>query len=151
MMNGTMRWYTMALLLAVGVGGGSVMATGCGDDTGDGDSDTDADADTDADSDSDADTDTDGDTDTDSDSTFDCGEDTDAVSTCEEYCACMEANCAEQTFDPDCMTVCEGVPQGTPCAEEGNSLECRHYHCEAAAGDPVLHCPHAHGDAVCVD
>jgi hypothetical protein len=144
-MNGAMR-NLMAMLLMVGVGGGSVLATGCGEDSG-GDSDSDADIDADTD----ADTDTDSDADSDSDTVFQCeGTDTDAVSNCTEYCDCMAANCPDSTFEGGCEAVCATVPQGTPCAEDGDSLECRVYHCNAAATDADFHCPHAHGDSVCV-
>jgi hypothetical protein len=150
MMDGALNKVAILLVLGASFAGGSMLATGCGgsDSGGDADADTDADSDADADADTDADSDADSDTDT---NAVDCGDGTsDTVSNCEEYCACMAANCTEITFDPDCMTECQAVPPGAPCDRVGDSLECRVYHCNAAPLQPeVPHCTHADGQSVC--
>ncbi len=108
-----------------------------------------ADADSDVDSDSDPETEPD----TDTQVWFECYRDVfDAVSTCEEYCACMQAQCPDVSFPADCMTTCASLAQGEVCDQVGDSLECRHYHCEGArkTGQPEIHCNHAAGQRVCV-
>jgi hypothetical protein len=143
MMNGALRKMTFLVALGALVAGGSAMGTGCdsgdeGHDHGDGDMDSDMDSDTDMDTDSDTDMGTDTDT---------C---TDEASTCDDYCACMEAACPDD-FADTCLTDCKAIEQGELCDQTGATLECMHYHCEAAMDDPDTHCGHAAGEAVCTD
>ncbi len=141
MVNGAFRKLMVLAAFGALVAGGSALGTGCGDDTG-GDSDADTDVDTDADTDMDTDSDTDTDTDTDT-----C---TDEASTCALYCACMEEACPDDFVDT-CLTDCKAIDQGALCDQAGATLECLHYHCEAARDDAVTHCGHAAGESVCAD
>jgi hypothetical protein len=62
--------------------------------------------------------------------------------TCATYCACMTATCSSKFPSmAACITACSQLPEAAIC--------CRAYHCTAAMGDAVTHCPHAAGEAVC--
>ncbi len=73
--------------------------------------------------------------------------DTGDVSVCQQYCDAYAANCTEngtQYADEDaCLAACAVWPAGTPEDTAGNTQGCHLYHVNAAADDPVLHCPHA--------
>jgi hypothetical protein len=78
------------------------------------------------------------------------------LTTCESYCATQAANCADPnaiTFAVDCATDCATWDEGVLGDEGNDTAHCRLYHAGAAAGDPVLHCPHAgpDGGGKCVD
>lgn len=66
---------------------------------------------------------------------------------CENYCQLMKDNCTgtNVVYDPaTCMTKCMTIPtNGSVNDTSGNTIQCRIYHLGAAAGDPVLHCPHS--------
>ena len=66
---------------------------------------------------------------------------------CEHYGQLMAKNCTGSNAVYDaatCMTKCATIPTtGQPNDTTGNTIQCRIYHLGAAAGDPVLHCPHA--------
>jgi hypothetical protein len=43
-----------------------------------------------------------------------------------------------------CMTKCAMIPtNGHANDTSGNTIQCRIYHLDAAAADPMLHCPHS--------
>jgi len=69
------------------------------------------------------------------------------VPSCETYCDHMEANCnitnGGYNDRAHCESICEAFPAGLDADTSGNTLGCRVYHANAAAGDPDLHCPHA--------
>jgi hypothetical protein len=65
-----------------------------------------------------------------------------AGATCATYCSCMTSACAGKFADyAACITACETFVEPQLC--------CRAYHCSVAVGDPVTHCPHAAGEAIC--
>jgi hypothetical protein len=76
---------------------------------------------------------------------------------CEAFCTGLMAICtgANEQMGGDaaaCETECAGWAPGTQGDAAGNSLACREYHLGAARDtDADLHCPHAGGQAVCVD
>lgn len=81
---------------------------------------------------------------------------------CEVYCELVEARCKPQyidTFDEDsetCEEECQKLPRSdvpfNVSIQEGNTLECRFYHLQAAArGGSDRHCDHAVGEAFCVE
>ncbi len=84
---------------------------------------------------------------------------------CQTYCTAIIANCKGGT-DPgtnqqyggmdQCMASCAAFPVGSSSDQSGNSLGCRTYHANLAAGsaaNALLHCPHAGpgGDGTCGD
>lgn len=78
---------------------------------------------------------------------------------CEEYCGLVTTHCTEVSEAPrvtnaqyfegadagmaSCMLACAAFPVGVRDERSGNTLGCRTYHAEAAAGDPTVQCPHA--------
>jgi hypothetical protein len=66
---------------------------------------------------------------------------------CDNYCQLMAKNCTGSNAVYDaatCMTKCALIPtSGHVNDTTGDSVQCRIYHLGAAAGDPVLHCPHS--------
>jgi len=67
---------------------------------------------------------------------------------CNSYCTEIQANCkdtnAQYTDLDHCLGSCKAFPVGALADKAGDTLGCRIYHAGApAAGDPVLHCPHA--------
>jgi hypothetical protein len=76
-----------------------------------------------------------------------------------DYCECMLSNCHDQyheTWGEDhrmaeamCAAAAEAVPSVGMPAMNGDSIECRYYHCEAAADDEAL-CDAAMGAAPCM-
>jgi hypothetical protein len=62
---------------------------------------------------------------------------------CQEYCTCMDTFCeSTPPAGPDCLSVCMGL--------NCTALACRIYHCHNAQNiSPIIHCPHAAGQAVC--
>ncbi len=75
--------------------------------------------------------------------------------TCANYCTLITANCngnlAMYADAATCMATCTHAPAGTAADMSGNTLGCRIYHADAAAGNAALHCRHAGpgGDGVC--
>jgi hypothetical protein len=80
-----------------------------------------------------------------------------AALTCEYYCATINANCTGDNIQysggATCMASCLAYNPGALDEMTGNTLGCRIYHAEAAAGTPGLHCRHAGpgGDGQCGD
>ncbi len=81
-----------------------------------------------------------------------CGSD------CEGFCAVMTATCEQLGSLEACMGACAMVPDLSrpptnatynTTQQSGNSLQCRLFHVTAASLDPVGHCVHAAGIAVC--
>jgi len=75
-----------------------------------------------------------------------CGEN------CEGYCSVMLAECADYDSRETCLAACRDVPDlgGFDISiVEGDSLQCRLYHLNAAAVSPANHCPHAAGAFPC--
>lgn len=81
-----------------------------------------------------------------------CGDD------CEGFCAVMTAKCSQMGPFQQCLSECDEVPDlsGAPSnltyntsQQSGDSLQCRLFHVSAASLDPIGHCVHAAGDAVC--
>jgi hypothetical protein len=81
-----------------------------------------------------------------------CGED------CEGFCSVMSAECSEMGTREECLDACASVPNlaGPPdnlgydaSIQSGDSLQCRLFHVSAASLDPVAHCSHAAGLAIC--
>jgi hypothetical protein len=78
---------------------------------------------------------------------------TGAMPSCASYCSTILANCTgtnaqyitlgNKTMSDTCLAMCAKFPVGTAADRSGDTLGCRFYHAGAAAGDPVLHCPHA--------
>ena len=77
---------------------------------------------------------------------------------CQAYCDAITTNCTSgnlQYSDKDhCMSVCTAFPVGAANDTSGNTLGCRTYHANLAAGtaaNATTHCPHAGpgGDGVC--
>jgi hypothetical protein len=77
---------------------------------------------------------------------------------CNTYCDLMTETCTGDNVQyvdtNDCVSFCEsaGWPDGEEGDISGNTLQCRIYHAEVAAGaEPAEHCPHAGstGDGVC--
>ena len=73
-----------------------------------------------------------------------------AAPTCETYCKAVTMHCtaanAQYTDEAACNTYCKTqgkLPAGTADDKATNTIGCRTYHAGAAAGDAVLHCPHA--------
>jgi hypothetical protein len=62
--------------------------------------------------------------------------------TCADYCTCMTSTCPGKfASNAACLSACASFAQAQIC--------CRGYHCTLAMSDPVTHCPHAAGEAVC--
>jgi hypothetical protein len=75
-------------------------------------------------------------------------------SNCEGYCTQAVANCSLFADRDACLTQCAEVPDlgGFNVGDiDGNSLQCRLYHLGAALASPTFHCPHAAGQAPCID
>lgn len=81
-----------------------------------------------------------------------CGDD------CEGFCAVMAAKCDQMGPFEQCLSTCDDVPDlsGAPTniaynttIQSGDSLQCRLFHVSAASLDPIGHCVHAAGFAVC--
>lgn len=74
---------------------------------------------------------------------------------CEGYCTLMLAVCAGYfSTEAECQSACAGVPDPAGygvSSTKGNTLDCRLYHLSAAAIAPQVHCPHAAGQAPCVE
>ncbi len=81
---------------------------------------------------------------------------------CATYCAVMQQNCRNENLtdnqeylsppDTACTTICPlfesvavegGTVDKTEATPMTNTLNCRIWHANAAAGDPHVHCPHA--------
>jgi len=71
------------------------------------------------------------------------------------FCMQYMATCSMyDSFNGDmamCVMAYNSAPMGSTGATSGNSQACRDYHLGAAMSDDMLHCPHASGEAVCVD
>lgn len=66
----------------------------------------------------------------------------DAMDNCANYCNCISVSCPTGFADEGaCLRACNDL---SPTA-----LHCRVYHCGLAKDDPVMHCPHALGMAIC--
>lgn len=66
------------------------------------------------------------------------------VADCTAFCSCMATNCPGSLADAGvatCQTACE--------TQTTWDLACRTTHCGLAVSDPVTHCPHGAGQAVC--
>jgi len=65
---------------------------------------------------------------------------------CETFCLDEAAACtdglSEYTGLEDCAAACNQFARGTAGDTEGDTLECRIYHVNAAKLDPVVHCAH---------
>jgi hypothetical protein len=81
-----------------------------------------------------------------------CGQD------CDSYCLLMTSKCDELGTFNQCTTACASVPDLSQpptvqfyntSIQSGDSLQCRLFHASASTLDPVLHCPHAAGNAPC--
>jgi len=79
-----------------------------------------------------------------------------AVPTCANYCTTVLANCPLTYADnASCLAVCANLTLGTDdTVTAGNTVGCRIYHADAAAGsaaNAATHCPHASlsGGTVC--
>jgi hypothetical protein len=73
---------------------------------------------------------------------------------CEGYCTLMQAECGEYDSRNACLDACRAVPDlgGFDVSIiEGNSVQCRLYHLNAALVSPLNHCPHAAGAYPCAD
>jgi hypothetical protein len=71
---------------------------------------------------------------------------------CEGYCTLMQAECSAVLDTSDCATLCPAIPDlgGFDTSQiQGNSLQCRLYHLQAASVSPVNHCPHVAGGFPC--
>ena len=91
------------------------------------------------------------------------GGDAPAALSCDAYCALNVATCkdaqAQYVDVATCKAMCAKMTPGTKGATSGDTLGCRDYHTNAAAGtagaagDPATHCPHsgAYGASVCGD
>lgn len=78
---------------------------------------------------------------------------------CEGFCTLMATQCTQMGTYAQCLPVCEGVPSLSEedetetyrtAIQSGDSLQCRLYHVSAATLDPLTHCSHAAGVALCV-
>lgn len=81
-----------------------------------------------------------------------CGDD------CEGFCSVMTAKCTQMGSFEQCLSACDEVPDlsGPPTnvtynttQQSGDSVQCRLFHVTAASLDPIGHCVHAAGLAVC--
>jgi hypothetical protein len=87
-----------------------------------------------------------------------CGDD------CEGFCAVMAQTCTLMGSFESCLPQCADVPNLVDSPDEvlfpgnvtydtsiqsGDSVQCRLYHVTAATLDPVIHCSHAAGVALC--
>jgi hypothetical protein len=85
---------------------------------------------------------------------------------CMTYCTAVMKNCTGATMSVDggvgladyssktaCLNACAKMPLGNVGDQTGNTVGCRTYHANAAAGAPGLHCPHASmsGGGMCGD
>jgi hypothetical protein len=77
---------------------------------------------------------------------------------CEGFCSVMTAQCTQLGTWETCLSACAAVPNlsGPPdnlrfntSLQSGDSVQCRLFHVSAASLDPVGHCVHAAGIAVC--
>jgi len=75
---------------------------------------------------------------------------TGAAGSCAEYCALYLANCAEGQGGSDtypnemaCLNACAEWDEGTPGDMNGDTVQCRIWHAEAAGDDPGTHCLHS--------
>jgi hypothetical protein len=66
---------------------------------------------------------------------------------CEAYCSAVMTNCtganAEYLNTDVCLAMCPKFEIGVQGSTSGDTRECRIYHANAAADDPVTHCRHA--------
>jgi hypothetical protein len=87
-----------------------------------------------------------------------CGDD------CEGFCAVMAQTCTLMGSFEECLPLCAEVPNLAvdpddvlfpgnvtydTTIQSGDSVQCRLYHVTAATLDPVIHCSHAAGVALC--
>jgi hypothetical protein len=83
------------------------------------------------------------------------GNEGNAGDACAEYCDLMSEHCggefAQYASAPLCEATCARMPPGTPADALGNTVGCRTFHAQLAAGSPEVHCPHAGptGDGTC--
>jgi hypothetical protein len=79
---------------------------------------------------------------------------------CESFCTLMQQACPSGFYQDGvaCATSCESLPDlgsftTDPAHDnyEGGHVQCRLYHVTAAILDPSFHCPHAFGEAPCVE
>jgi hypothetical protein len=79
----------------------------------------------------------------------------DAGTPCDQYCTAIMTNCTGQNLEyidyGTCVAMCKHFEPGLPSDTAQDSLSCRTYHANAAAGDPNFHCRHAGplGGGVC--
>jgi hypothetical protein len=68
------------------------------------------------------------------------------AATCNDYCNCVVAACAESPggfqSKAGCLIACAKLMD--------TALQCRTYHCGLAMVDPTMHCPHALGQSTCM-
>jgi hypothetical protein len=80
---------------------------------------------------------------------------------CEAFCRLFEVQCSDlfnedymSVGQPGCRDDCETFPDaGTfsvTATNQGDTVQCRLYHVSQAFDDPVQHCLHAAGNAVCI-
>jgi hypothetical protein len=70
------------------------------------------------------------------------------------FCASYTTSCGDWTADTPCAEWYDAAAAGEAGATDGASQACYEYHLGAAAmseDDAAIHCPHARGEAVCVD
>jgi hypothetical protein len=71
----------------------------------------------------------------------------DAGTPCDQYCTTIMRNCTGQNLEyldiGVCEAMCKHLEPGTATDETQDTLACRNYHANAAAGDPDFHCRHA--------
>ncbi len=71
---------------------------------------------------------------------------------CEGYCALLSAECGGVVDTSSCASRCAQIPDlgGFDTSQiQGDSLQCRLYHLQAASVSPLNHCPHAAGGYPC--
>ena len=66
---------------------------------------------------------------------------------CKSYCATITNNCssanAQYASLQQCQSTCAAFEIGSETDRDGNTLGCRVYHADVAAGEPGMHCTHA--------
>jgi hypothetical protein len=81
-------------------------------------------------------------------------------SNCDGFCAIMAQKCTLMGSFDNCLPLCAQVPDLSvapprttyhTALQDGDSVQCRLYHVTAATIDPVTHCSHAAGVALCAD
>jgi len=78
-----------------------------------------------------------------------CGND------CEGFCTLMSQKCTLMGSYEQCLPTCLQVPDLSPdttydtSIQSGDSIQCRLFHVTASTLDPVTHCNHAAGVALC--